>query len=862
MVEVSGKILPTVSQPVIVGPCRVQKAFTAKTPEELSVSVAQLVEALAVDADEREDGWTLVVDLNGDRGLVPTSYLEQTQVSGSEVSKLENKVIVGPCRVLEAFNAETPDELSVRANQLVEALVADEAEREDGWTLVVASNGERGLVPTSYLEPAQVHHQQVFDFEDNDDMFEVIETFSAEDEVELSVEEGEHVQRIKGEESSHGWTFVQNSLGAKGLVPSDYLRPLPISPKQPATDGLNGEHQPEGQCVAEANVKEASTPPCSESEAVPSQPIELCTAEAEAASASPVLSECLVSGQVLEVLEQFSKENEVELSVRSGEHVKVVSAAEHDDGWTLVCNECGKQGLVPTTYLRSVPSSKPLPAGLTVEVFEVLEQFDAENEVELTVRSGQAVWLVEGTISSNGWTAVNTDQGKQGLVPTDFLKLIGQSEKSCSDAGREEFEVLEEFNPENKAELSVRTGERVWFQGTLAGEGWTADRNQDCSRGFVPSDYVRPAPQRCQDDVRHEYVALESFAIENEAELSIRTDEHVWPLEGSFSADGVHNEGGDQGLLPTEYLGPVLQDAETALSTEECKAAEQQDESQRLADEAARLEDERRMEADAAQRYVHRFLVHQIEVKHAEQWTKAEEMHRLAEELKEEEQKEMERLSQEKKEQDQKAFRMLQPAAIRVTILGGTILRGEDDVDNIDPFVSCRISSKEELQFETPIAEDTENPVWNFSSIIPEIQPVDSLILELSEYDPDGEVQIIKLFNFQSSELLSHDLLHKKVLFQKTDITSTQGDLQVQTEYISLAEEYAEKLKAGKEENERRAKEEEEAWLKAREAQRKAAEEAERSKLEELRRIALEEAQRKIQEEEMRLQRLEAEKKS
>lgn len=776
MVEASGKTLPVVSQPVIVGLCRVQKAFTAKTPEELSVTVAQLVQAVAVDAEEREDGWTLVVNSDGDRGLVPTSYLEQTQVSRSEVSKLESKVIVGPCRVLEAFNAETPEELSVKANQLVEALVVDEAEREEGWTLVVVSNGGRGLVPTSYLEPAQVHHSQFFDSEDNEAMFEVLETFTAEDEVELSVEEGEHVKRIKGFESVHGWTFVQNSLGTTGLVPSDYLRPLPTSPKKLTQDGLTGEHQPERQCVGGA-TEEASTRLCLDSEAVQPQLLEPRKAEAEAESASLALSGCVV-------LTTFTSENEVELNVEGVEHVQ------------------GIKGLVTSDYLRPLPiSSNQLTTDGVSGEHQPAQQFVAEDTEEASTRH----CLDSDAVQPQPLEPCKAVAEAASASASASLALSG-----CVASGQE-LEVLERCSEQSKVLFTMLLSS-IKVEAAAA----TASPAQP---GCVVSG--------------EELEVLERFSKENEgAELPENTKR-------------------------LQEKGAELPDETTRLE----EGSELQEETNTLEDEASRLADER-MEAAAAHRYINGLIVHQIKAKHAERWTIQEEMLRLAAELKEQEQKEMEHQLLEKKEQERKALRMLQFGAIRVTILDGTILRGEDEVDNIDPFVSCRISSKEEPQFGTPLAEDAENPVWNYSFIIPEIQLVDNLIFELSEYDPDREVQTIKVFNLQCSELLSNDVLHKKLLFQKTDITSTQGDLQVQVEYISSAEDYAKKLKAEKEENERKAKEEEEAWLKAREAQRKAAEEAERLKLEELRKIALEEAQRKIQEEEIRLQRVEAEKKA
>lgn len=135
--------------------------YSAAGDDEISISLGDLMDVLELDDGS---GWTSV-QLNGSKGLVPTSYLEITQqqqqnsassIGGGDTPKRGPSVAPkrGAKRVqyVEAiydYAADGADELSLTAGDRI-ILIQDDTDGS-GWTEGEV-NGERGLFPTSYVK--------------------------------------------------------------------------------------------------------------------------------------------------------------------------------------------------------------------------------------------------------------------------------------------------------------------------------------------------------------------------------------------------------------------------------------------------------------------------------------------------------------------------------------------------------------------------------------------------------------------------------------------------------------------------------------------------------------------------------------
>ncbi|XP_043286459.1 probable peroxisomal membrane protein PEX13 [Venturia canescens] len=67
----------------------------------------------------------------------------------------------------------------------------------------------------------------------------------------------------------------------------------------------------------------------------------------------------------------------------------------------------------------------------------VLYDFDAVNRTEMSIRSGQKVWLAPQALQPKdlpGWSRASDNRGGVGLIPSNYIKIVGQLEKKSEES--------------------------------------------------------------------------------------------------------------------------------------------------------------------------------------------------------------------------------------------------------------------------------------------------------------------------------------------------------------------------------------------------------------------------------------------
>ena len=280
-------------------------------------------------------------------------------------------------RVLADFVAEMPGELTVSTQD--EVLLVVDAPVSEGWSLVIRGE-ESGLVPTSYVEPLPELSRRAAPAIVRAD-------FAAQHDAELSVSAGDVVWLLEPQPTStfEGWTAVVHEDGAAevrpGLVPTAYLE------------------------VATAMVACAT----------------------------------------------FDAEEDNELSMSEGQVVWRFAGAEVE-GWSEVLSGEGVRGLVPASYIEEAGGAaadepEPEPAesvsewltdvmallahaedGVTLEA-TALADFEPEADVEMRLRRGETIALLQGVAPPDGWAVALRRRSRgarpdKGLVPATYVELL------------------------------------------------------------------------------------------------------------------------------------------------------------------------------------------------------------------------------------------------------------------------------------------------------------------------------------------------------------------------------------------------------------------------------------------------------
>ncbi|KAJ5077725.1 cdc42-interacting protein 4 isoform b [Anaeramoeba ignava] len=311
----------------------VSQDFSTDDPSFIKVISGDLV---VIYQTEAENAYVKLKSINKPtKGYLPTNVLSIDVVQVSDFDSLSSKIDqfkqilidmekkesnlnnrkLSPKTIssIYSFDAGNDDELTISEN---EKLILIE-HREGGWSYVENLKGQKGIVPTSYL------NLQVDSSNPNSEMI-VLFSFDSENPDELTIVENEVVSviEVKGD-----WTKVKNIKGDIGIVPTNYLQPK-INTQTDSIDNNSNKDKSNADILEE---KEDGW---------------LLVGEKNQNS-----QEDFSPGNYFLVLENYEKADSDEISLQKNSKVKFVS--NQGNGWCTVEFE-GKTGLFPITYLELI----------------------------------------------------------------------------------------------------------------------------------------------------------------------------------------------------------------------------------------------------------------------------------------------------------------------------------------------------------------------------------------------------------------------------------------------------------------------------------------------------------------------------
>ncbi|KAF8516330.1 hypothetical protein BU17DRAFT_76670 [Hysterangium stoloniferum] len=128
--------------------------FEASSPFEISVSAGETVHLLEVNDGS---GWIKVAGSQGNKGLIPASYVQIADDEGSDVritsafEPTSNGVL--PVRALYNYDAQGPDEIPLVEGGLIELTPGPNGGKHyaEGWWEGIGPSGQKGIFPSNYV---------------------------------------------------------------------------------------------------------------------------------------------------------------------------------------------------------------------------------------------------------------------------------------------------------------------------------------------------------------------------------------------------------------------------------------------------------------------------------------------------------------------------------------------------------------------------------------------------------------------------------------------------------------------------------------------------------------------------------------
>ena len=131
-------------------------------PDEVSVKEGDIVEVLQFEDETEQEGWWMVKCANGRQGLVPDNFVElipplsavkkYTPPPAQPLPPSSPSSGLKKAKVIFLYDAENPDEISVKEGDIVEVLQFEDETEQEGWWMVKCANGRQGLVPDNFVE--------------------------------------------------------------------------------------------------------------------------------------------------------------------------------------------------------------------------------------------------------------------------------------------------------------------------------------------------------------------------------------------------------------------------------------------------------------------------------------------------------------------------------------------------------------------------------------------------------------------------------------------------------------------------------------------------------------------------------------
>lgn len=121
-------------------------------------------------------------------------------------------------------------------------------------------------------------------------------------------------------------------------------------------------------------------------------------------------------------LYDYTPQGDDEIPISANEQLTILDP--DNLGWTYIKNASGMEGLVPTSYIKTIVKKKQPPPKVVprksvkaTNQVRVLYDYEAQGDDELTVSSGDTVVLIND--DGSGWSEVELN-GNIGLIPTSY----------------------------------------------------------------------------------------------------------------------------------------------------------------------------------------------------------------------------------------------------------------------------------------------------------------------------------------------------------------------------------------------------------------------------------------------------------
>ena len=206
----------------------------------------------------------------------------------------------------------------------------------------------------------------------------------------------------------------------------------------------------------------------------------------------------------------FEAQESKELSFQEGEHLTILKKGT--GGWWEAENAQKIRGWIPESYVKEVGTTSQSGAGASNSVpdveAKVLFDFEAGDDDELTLKMGDPVKVLS---REGDWWLVTDVRQRQGLVPSNYLQVIGSQPAHSSSSSRSqplppptngpnatllatphyECEAVAMYDYEglDENELSFKEGERLKIIKRDPAGWWEAVSDQR-KRGWIPGNYV------------------------------------------------------------------------------------------------------------------------------------------------------------------------------------------------------------------------------------------------------------------------------------------------------------------------------------------------------------------------------------
>ncbi|XP_004931112.2 CD2-associated protein isoform X1 [Bombyx mori] len=200
--------------------CTVNFAYDASEADELTIRPGDVIR----DVERLPGGWWRG-ELRGNRGMFPDNFVSLL----NEHATTRSTGVQGRCRALYSYQPVNPDELELCVGDVLEVL----GEVEEGWWQG-RRQGRVGVFPSNFVvmldppQPAPFELAPALPPKPVKEQCRVLFTYTAVNDDELNLNEGDIVTVISKEAPDRGW-WRGELHGRVGLFPDNFVQLLPAA---------------------------------------------------------------------------------------------------------------------------------------------------------------------------------------------------------------------------------------------------------------------------------------------------------------------------------------------------------------------------------------------------------------------------------------------------------------------------------------------------------------------------------------------------------------------------------------------------------------------------------------------------------